>query len=594
MQKIIAVFLFFFSCSIFSQSEKLANSYFIKGEYEKAIMLYKPLYESTPIRRDYFKNLLSSYQQIEKFELADSLIQDQFKKFPKQTFLAIEIGYNYELQKEFEKAKIYYDKAIQEVKENPNSSFMIGETFRQNHLLDEALLSYQIAKANNPKLTTEFNEAQIYGEKGDLDLMFDAYLDLIEKNEKYYETIQRYIALFITDDPVNSTNIIFKKHVLKRAQNNPNDSWNILLSWLYMQQNEYDKALVQEKSLFKRNPTSLERIQEVGTISFEKNDYKTAQNSFLFISENSTDKFTKLHAEIYLLQTENIFAKTNTERIEIDQKYQKLIADYEISPNTIYLQIAYANFLSFSFDQPEKGIEILENALPFAPDKFEKGKLKINLADILVYTDQFNQALILYSQVQRELINSSLAQTARFKVAQTSYFKGDFKWAQTQLKVLKSSTSQLISNDAIDLNLVIANNIAKDSVQDALKLYAKADLLAYQNKNELAIKILDSVLIHFKGHEIEDDALYKQAKLYTKTNTYELAESNYLKIMTISPDGVLRDDACFALAELYNYQMNLPEKGKEMYQKIIFEFPSSIYLVDARKKFRILRGDEIQ
>jgi tetratricopeptide (TPR) repeat protein len=594
MKKIIVISLFFFSSIIFAQSEKLAQSYYLKGEYDKAIMLYRPLYETNPIRRDYFKNLLSSYQQTEKFDLADSLIQSQFQKFPKQTYLNIEIGYNYELQKQFDKAKVYYDKAIDEVRKNPNAGFMIGETFRQNHLLDEALLSYQIAKANNPKLTTEFNEAQVYGEKGDLDLMFDAYLNLIEKNEKYYETIQRYIALFVTDDPTNTTNIIFKKQVLKRAQNNPNDAWNILLSWLYMQQNEYDKALIQEKSLYKRNPTSLERIQEVGTISYENNAYSTAENSFAFIAENSTDKSEQLQAQIYLLQIEDYFIKNQKERITIDEKYQKLIDDYGINPNSISLQIAYANFLSFSFDNPEKGIEILESALPFAPNQFEKGKIKINLADILVYSNQFNQALILYSQVQSELVNSELAQTARFKVAQTSYFKGDFKWAQTQLKVLKSSTSQLISNDAIDLNLVIANNTANDSIQDALKQYAKADLLAYQNKNETAIKLLDSVLVNFKGHEIEDDALYKQAELYTKTNNYELAESNYLKIMEISPDGVLRDDACYALAELYNHQMNHPEKAKEMYQKIIFEFPSSIYLVDSRKKFRILRGDEIQ
>lgn len=565
----------------------------MKGEYDKAIMLYRPLYESNPIRRDYFKNLLTSYQQIEKYDIANSLIHDQLQKFPKQTYLNIEIGYNYDLQKQFEKAKIYYDKAIAEVKENPNSVFMIGETFRQNHLLDEALLSYQYAKDNNSKLVTEFNEAQIYGEKGDLDSMFDAYLNLIEKNEKYYESIQRYIALYITDDPTNKTNIIFKKQVLKRAQNNPNDSWNILLSWLYMQQNEYNKALIQEKSLFKRSPLSLARIQEVGVISYENKDYQTARNSFSFIAENSTDKFIQLQAEIYLLQIEDKFAKTQKERIGIEQKYQDLISDYGINPATIALQIAYANFLSFSFDQPEKGIEILENALPNAPSKYEKGNIKINLADILVYTNQFNQALILYSQVENELQNSPLGQTARFKVAQTSYFKGDFKWAQTQLKVLKSSTSQLISNDAINLNLVISNNIAGDSVQNALKLYAKADLLAYQNKNKIAIKVLDSVLVNFKGHEIEDDALYKQAELFSKTSNYEPAENNYLKIIALNQDGVLRDDAVYALAELYNYQMNLPEKAKEMYQKIIFEFPSSIYLVDARKKFRILRGDEI-
>jgi len=594
MKKAVLVLLLFFCYSLFSQNEQLADSYFKKGEYEKAIMLYLPLYEKTPIRRDYFKNLLKAYQQIEKYDTAENLIKNQMVKFPKQIYLYVEIGYNYEHQNQLEKAKEYYEKAIYEVSQNSDYGFVIGETFRQNNLLDEALLCYQIAKANNPKLITEFNEAQIYGEKGDLDLMFNAYLDLIEKNEKYYETIQRYIALFITDDPANSTNIIFKKLLLKRAQSSPNDSWNILLSWLYMQQNDYDKALIQEKSLYKRNPINLERIQEVGVISFENKDLKTSQSCFEFIIENGGLGFNQLDAHLYLLEIENKLSKSQNEINTIDKKYQDLLVQYGLNSNSIPLQVAYANFLSFSYDQPEKAIEILENALPFAVSKNEKANLKISLGDILVYTDQFNQALILYSQVQNDLENSTLAQYARFKVAQTSYYKGDFKWAQTQLKVLKSSTSQLTSNDALYLNLIIANNIANDSIQDALKLFAKAELLAYQNKNNDAIALLDTILQNFKGHAIEDDALFKQAILNKKTKNYIQAENNFLKILEISEDGILRDDAYYSLAELYKDNLNNPEKAKDMYQKIIFEFPSSIYLVDSRKQFRILRGDEIQ
>ena len=239
-------------------------------------------------------------------------------------------------------------------------------------------------------------------------------------------------------------------------------------------------------------------------------------------------------------------------------------------------------------------MQVLNNALPVVKSDFQKGTVQIELADILVFTNQFNQALILYSQVQTNLKNSVLAQEARFKVAQTSYFKGDFQWAQTQLKVLKSSTSQLIANDALDLHLLITNNIANDSIQDALKTYAKADLLAFQNKNIQAIDILNIVLRNFKGHTIEDDALYKQAELYIKTEKFSLAASNYLKIIQNIPESILLDDTYFQLAELYNNQLNNPEKAKKMYQKIIFEFPSSIYLVDARKKYRKLRGDDIQ
>jgi len=590
----IFLFFSFFFYFAFAQNAQLANSYFRNGEYEKAILLYKPLHEQNPIRQDYFKNLLICYQQIDDYDMANEMIRRNMKSFPNQDYLNVELGYNYQLQDQFDKAKTYFEKAIDAVKKNPSFGFVIGQSFRKNHLLDYALLSYQIAKELNPKLNTEIYEAQIYGEKGELDQMFNSYLDLIDKNEKYYPTIQRYIAIFITDDKYDKTNILFKKLLLKRAQNNPKNAWNILLSWLYLQQKEYGKALVQEKSLYNRNPDNLERIIEVGTLSFENKDYDTSKKSFDLILEHTPDQKTKLQAQTYILQISNELASTKNELNEVDKSFQDLLDQYGLSTSTINLQMAYANFLSYSFNQPDKAIKILNNVIPLAKSQFQKGKIQIELADILVFTNQFNQALILYSQVQTNLKNSVLAQEARFKVAQTSYFKGDFQWAQTQLKVLKSSTSQLIANDALDLSLLISNNTANDSIQDALKTYAKADLLAFQNKNIQAIDTLNLVLRNFKGHAIEDDALFKQAELFIKTEDYSLAKLNYLKIIQNIPESILTDDACFQLAELYNSKLNDPEKAKEMYQKIIFEFPSSIYLVDARKKYRKLRGDNIQ
>ncbi|MCF6223268.1 MAG: tetratricopeptide repeat protein [Flavobacteriaceae bacterium] len=605
MKKIIFLFVFIISLSSFSQKVEmntqnvlLANSYFRKGEYEKAIALYKPLHEQNLIRRDYFKNLLISYQQLENYELAHELIQKQIELFPNQMYLNVEVGYNFQLQNQLDKAKIYYDKSLNYIKKNPNYGFVIGHTFKQNHLLDYALQSYQIAKKLNPKLNTEISEAQIYGEKGELDKMFSSYLNLIDKNEKYYPTIQRYIATFITDDKNNKTNILFKNLLLKRAQNNPKDSWNILLSWLFMQQKDYNKAFIQERSLFNRNHKNLDRIYEIGIISFENNELETSKTIFDFVLnknlDNNSNQKIVLQSKIYLVQIDNKLANSNTAFKKVDASYQSLLKQYGKNTQSIDLHLAYADFLAFNFDQSEKAILILNDILPLALSKFQKGLIQIKLADILVYTSQFNQALILYTQVQTELKNSILAQESRFKVAQTSYFKGDFQWAQIQLKVLKASTSQLIANDALDLNLLITNNIVNDSIQDALKIYAKAELLAYQNKNLQAIDTLNKVLLNFKGHAIEDDALFKQAKLFIDTKKYIDAEHNYLKIIQNYPESILIDDCYFALAELYNYLLNDSEKAKEMYQKIIFEYPSSIYLIDARKAYRKLRGDDMQ
>jgi len=185
-----------------------------------------------------------------------------------------------------------------------------------------------------------------------------------------------------------------------------------------------------------------------------------------------------------------------------------------------------------------------------------------------------------------------LAQQAIFKIAQTSYYKGDFKWAQTQLKVLKSATSQLIANDALKLSLLIANNSQTDKPQ-ALKSYAAAELLALQNKEEIAIDTLNAVIQKFKKYPIEIYALNKQAQLFTKLKSFDKAEANYLEILKTDKEGILADDACFNLAKLYQNKLNDINKAATYYEKIIFDYPASIYLVEARKIYRQLKPDLI-
>ncbi len=595
MHRKFIVILFFFTVTFcFSQNSQLAYDYFRKGEYEKATTLYKQLYEKNKIRHDYFKKVLSCYQLTENFEAASTLLNNHLKEFPKQLNLSIEIGYNLELQHQKEEAIPYYEKALKVVEDNPHSGYLIGRTFQENHLLDFALKAYKKAMELNPELHYDAYIAFIYGEKAEIENMFDAYLNMVEKNESFYPTVQRYAGMFITDNSEDSHNIIFRKLVLKRLQTTPNNSWNKLLSWLYMQQKNYDKALVQEIALYKRNLEDLSRITDLGDAALNSKDYETAKTSFTYILEHTQNSTLILETNLYLLEIAIASASTKDELENVDQKFQELFNNYGNGSSTLGLKVAYADFLTFKKNNPEKAIVLLKEVLTEAGSQFQYGSVKLKLADILVYTNKFNEALINYSQVQTRLKNSTLAQTARFKVAQTSYFKGDFKWALAQLKVLKRSTSQLIANDALNLSLLISDNIVGDTIHDALKTYANADLLAFQNKNKQAIDILDIVLKKFKGRSIEDEALFKQAELFTEIKKYKSAENNYLKIIELQKDGILVDDAYFKLANIYEKRFKNIEKAKEMYQKIIFEFPSSIYLVEARKRFRKLRGDKIE
>jgi tetratricopeptide (TPR) repeat protein len=573
----------------FGQNEyALAERYYRDGEYKKAVELFKVLFNKNPYNTTYLKRLTSSYQESSQFDTAEKLLKSRLLANPNHTYLFVEIGYNYDRQHQKETAKIYYDKAIASIQKNSGMGGFIGRLFKENSLLDYAIAAYEKTMLYNPTANYQFQVAQVYGEKGNFEKMFTSYINLIDENINALNTVQHYTSRYITDDKLNNNNILFKRALIKKSVSNPKDVWNTLLSWLFIQQKEYNKAFIQEKALFKRNPKNIVNIVRLGYNSFENKAYNTSNNCFDFVLKNSTFIDQILIANLYTLK---IFIAKN--QPNTDALFETVFGKYGKQSSTLKIQLEHADYLTFKKNKPEQAIAVLEHALKIASSKFQKAAIKIKLGEALVFIGNYNKALIYFSQVQTSIKNHPLAQQARFKVAQTSFFKNDFKWAFAQLKVLKASTTQLIANDALALFLIISDNQSKDSLDTGLKLYATADLLAFQNKNKQAIDTLQQVVTKFKGQKIEDEALYKQAHLFSKTNQFEKAITNYNQIITLDKEGVFVDDAIYQIAEIYNSKLNNTEKASEYYQKIIFDHPSSIYLVEARKKYRKLRGDTI-
>jgi len=576
-----------------AQDDFLAKQYFNDGDFEKAVAFYEKLVDKNPRRTDYAEGLIATYQQLKRYTDAEKLLLEKIKTGNAYPTLFIELGYNYTLQNVPEKAKEYYNKAISKIEENPNFGYGVGFRFQKYALLDEALQAYKKAMELNPQLDYNYQMARVYGEQGDIEKMYVSYLKLISEGRTSKSNVLRNIDDFISSDAENENNILLKKTLLQNAQKNPDILWNELLSWLFVQQKQYTSAFRQEKAIYKRmDGASMQRLDGLGDLAMDDNDTETAQEIFEYIADNSTDVITKLNAQLNLIDIQ-LLDEDSKKLDAVQKQFDALIGIHGYRSQTLQLQVAYANFLTFRRDLPEPAIDILKKSLELPLNTRGRAFVKLALGDILVFDRKFNQALIYFSQIQKNLKNDVLGQNARYKVAQTSFYKGDFDWALTQLKVLRSSTSQLIANDAMQLSLLISDNSLEDSTQTALKKYARADLLGYQNKKKEAIAELDDILKNHKGEKIEDEALLKQATLLESIKDYAAAEFNYQKITEFFANDILADDAHFALGELYRTRLNEPEKAKAQYEKILYNYQDSYYYPQARKNFRMLRGDEI-
>lgn len=575
-----------------AQEDLLARNYMQQGAYEKAALLYESLVAKTPGNTNLVTSLVEAYQQLEQYDKAEKVLLETLELSKNLVYIKVDLAYNYQLQGLDAKAQQLYSEVIEQVSANPPLASMVGRTFKKYNLLDEAATTYTLAKdagLNSVYINVEL--ARIYGEQGNIEQMFDAYINLILESERYQSLAQRAFNDFITDDPQNEANGIFRTLLLKRLQDDPNLLYNRLLSWLFIQQKEYNKAFIQEKAIARRT-NDLNGIFTLASVAKENEAFELASTIYQYLVEQAPSDEMRLFAHQELLNL-RVQKNDQTDFASIEAAYKSLLNQFGTAAETLDLQTKYAHFLAFNQNKKEEASAFLKETLNLKLNRFQEARVKMELADILVLEERFNAALIYYSQIQKNLKDNILAQEARFKVAKTSYYKGDFEWAKTQLKVLKSSAEQLIANDAQDLYLLITDNTVGDSTQTALKTFAKADLLLFQNKQDAALEVYNTLLVEHKDKAIEDETLLEQAKIFENKGLYDRAAQNYLLILERHGDDILADDAHYRLGNLYANELEQPEKAKEQYEKIIFNFADSIFYVEAQQKYRKLRGDAI-
>ncbi|KVV13393.1 tetratricopeptide repeat protein [Flavobacterium sp. TAB 87] len=589
MKNIFIYIVLLWSTLSFAQNEQLAQYYYERGDFEKAKLSYEELLANSPSNTQYFLRTVDCYQQLQQYDLAEKTIQSRYSRY-KQGTLLIELGYNYQLQKDEKKANSYYNQALEKITQKPNEVFGIANSFEKKVLLDYALKAYQTASTIQPNYNFNFQIGLLYGQLGKTDLMIETLLTESFQSQQNSNLIQSQLARFMSDDIDTGFRDALRKALILRTQKDQDVYWNHYLSWFYVQQQEFSKAFIQEKAIYKREPESLASIINLAQFALDEDDEEVARKILTFVIANSKDLDVLVQANTKLMKIK-IEEATYKEFPAIDAELTGLLSKFEISPFTLSLQLIQAHFVAFNLKKPEEARTIIKNAMDLPLNNYQIAEAKMELADILLFEEKFNQALLYYSQIELDLKNDVVAHEASLKAAKTSYFKTDFVWALKQFKTLKSASTQLIANDALEYFLLINDNTVADSTQVALKAFAKGDYLLYQNRKQEAIVQFQLVLNQFKGNEIETVTLLRLGQTHESLKQYDLALAQFQLIIDHHSDGIYADEALFFSAEIYNEKLQNPEKAKPLYEKIIFNHQDSIYFVEARKTYRTIRGD---
>lgn len=585
--------------SLSAQESRLANQYYQEGEYEKAASLYEKLYKKTRGNDYYYSRYIESLMAVEEYDKCEKSLKTEIKKRPKDVQLYVTYGNLFERTGQADKAEDQYKKAIRELSKDRNTIYNLGNAFIRLTKYDWALQAFEKGEALNDKEGLFANSlADIYRRKGDVPNMIKYnLLSAIDDPSRFASIKNFFIRNLASEDYVE-----LKKQLYTRIQEDPDNIYlPELLEWVFIQDQDYEKALRQAKALDKRLEENGTRVYSLGSIATNAKEYDTAIKAFSYIvsekGKNSTYYFDAKQAILNCKKRKVLQANDLTQEglLDLRAEYESFLGEIGRNKQSAYIVSEYANLEAYYLNDLDKAIALLKEMIEYpGVNRFVKANGKISLADFYLMNNEIWESTLLYSQVDKEFREDFLGEKARFKNAKLSYYNGDFEWAQSQFKVLKSSTSKLISNDAIDLSVFIMDNMNLDTTDAPLKMYAQAELLGFQALYDDAFKKLDSIPQLYPDHSLLDDIYYAKAEIHLKKREYNEAIPYFERIIADHPEEIRCDNSIFQLASLYENQLGNLEKASSLYEKLFIDFSNSTYAIEARKRYRILRGDSIQ
>ena len=590
--------------------KKLAMQYYSDGDYEKAAMYLDKIYEEAPTYSNYtyyFNTLL----ELDEVKIAEKICKQQMKAAPNELRLFLDLAKVYGKTEKEAKMAEEYDKAINSINDKTRHTTInnLAKAFQLEGMLDRSIRVYQQGNkfSNTSDLMYNRNIAQIYGVQGKMQLMFTTLLDLVHTNKGYLVSVQSSIANsidFILDEkPVG----LLKMELLKRSQKNPNKSvYNELLAWVFTQKGDFNSAFIQIKSIDKKENEKGRRVLELANTSINNCKFDIAIKCYDYVISLGANQPNYRTAKIRRLNTlkQKLISgasPTNDELTSLKDNYIESIQQIGKNEFAISSIRDLASLYAYYIHDIDAAQNLLEDALTFGGLRKKKiAEIKIELADILVIKGDVWDASLLYMQVDKNFKHDPIGHLAKFKNTKIFYYTGDFDWAQGELDVLKASTSKLIANDAMELSMLITDNYNMDTTLLTMQRFARADLLIFQNKTDQANLIFDSINKEFAYHTLNDEILIKRAEIEIKKGNYEKAVIYLLEIVTTYGDDLLADNALYTLAGIYEKNLHDTDKAAEFYKKILFEHTDSLFVIEARKKFRELTkgtqkfGDDVE
>ena len=577
--------------------EQLAAHYYSQGEFAQAAELYEGLYEKTS-NKFYYQMLLKSYMELGQTRDAERLVEKRMKANRRDIYLHVDLAEVYRKKGEEKKANKEYEEALSKITTDMQQTEALVRAFEGAGRYDMMLKSYQKAREVARNRFIFVNEiAALHGSMGDYEAMTQEYMDLLDHSPGSIGSIQISLQRALQQTADDRLSEGLRQALVSRIQEHPeNRTYIEMMIWYSLQVKDFEFAMTQAKAVDARFPDmGGEQLQRVANIALSNNDFDVAQECFKALVSKGKDAPQYFNSRLGLLKVQfnrlnRNFPVATDQLNQLRQQYEDALQELGKQRNTLPIMRDYASLLAYYLNDVQAAADILYDALEIErlPQK-ETCEVKLELGDLLLFAGEPWEASLLYMQVEKSYRDDVLGAQAKLKNARLSYYNNDFQWAISQLNVLRASTTKLIANDAMELSLLISDNMEDDSTYEMLELYAAADLMLYRNQLDSAWQKLDEISQRTLSHPLLDEVLMQKAKIRMRQQQYEEADSLLATLIAFYPDDLLADDALMLRAELNEQRLAKVEVARECYEKILVDYPVSLYADKARKQYNKLR-----
>ena len=577
--------------------EQLGLQYYMSKEYEKAADVFKDLLQEQPQSNYYYGYYLNSLLALNRLDEAAEAVKKQMRKTPDYLPYFVDLGYVYSLQGDSRKKEKQYQAALKNLKATEQSVYQLANAFLSRQEFEFATITYlEGRKLLGSNTLFAYSLAELYRIQKKIREMMIEYLLVLEENPGAMESVQNRLQ---DDVQADENYVIIKEMLLTKIQTTDYSPEVMeLLTWLFIQKKEFAEAFRQQKAMDKRSESNNAGMVRLADICIANQAYDVADEIYQYILDKGSSSPYYYHAkfgqiDVKYLKIMQERKPTDEELLDIENLYTQFLNNdfyrhLEVSEKVL---LRLSEIKAIYLKKTNEAIALLVRYLSIPQlTPYSKAKLKLALGDYYALAGDVWEATLLYLQVSKDFPDHPLGHEAKFRNARLSFFRGDFDWANTQLDVLKASTSELIANDALRLALLIQDNIGFDSVVEPLQMYAKAEFYIFKNIFDTALVILNNLIATYPSHSLVDNALFAKAAIAEKEARYKEAVDLYTDIFTKYPHDLLADVSLYKAALLCEEQLKDYSYASELYQKIIFDYPDSVFTVDSRKRYRAIKG----